>query len=147
MSEITEQIRLLEKEIASLPVGYISKKTINGKTRFYRQWSESGKIKSKYIKDEEYEEISRAIARRKILQEQLKELKKQQPTDHTPADEDLHDYETNVIVGDNLLPGCRNVRRYQKRDCFEQLGDGRSSAGADGIYQGYCLGYDGDLEP
>lgn len=121
MSEITEQIRLLEKEIASLPVGYISKKTINGKTRFYRQWSESGKIKSKYIKDEEYEEISRAIARRKILQKQLKELKTQQPTDHTPADEDLHDYETNVIVGDNLLPGCRNVRRYQKRDCFEQL--------------------------
>ena len=121
MSEITEQIRLLEKEIASLPVGYISKKTINGKTRFYRQWSESGKIKSKYIKDEEYEEISRAIARRKILQKQLKELKTQQPTDHTPADEDLHDYETNVIVGDHLLPGCRNVRRYQKRDCFEQL--------------------------
>ena len=121
MSEITEQIRLLEKEIASLPVGYISKKTINGKTRFYRQWSENGKIKSKYIKDEEYEEISRAIARRKILQKQLKELKKQQPTDHTSADEDLHDYETNVIVDDNLLPGCGNVRRYQKRDCFEQL--------------------------
>ena len=121
MSEITEQIRLLEKEIASLPVGYISKKTINGKTRFYRQWSENGKIKSKFIKDEEYEEISRAIARRKILQKQLKELKKQQPTDHTSADEDLHDYETNVIVDDNLLPGCGNVRRYQKRDCFEQL--------------------------
>lgn len=121
MSEIMEQIKLLEKEIASLPVGYISKKTINGKTRFYRQWTENGKIKSQYIKDGEYEATSQAIARRKELQERLKELKKRQPTDSTPANEELHDYETNVIVGDNLLPGCRNVQSYKKRDCFEQL--------------------------
>ena len=65
MSEIIEQIKLLEKEIDSLPVGYISKKIINGKTRFYRQWTENGKIRSKYIKDGEYEEISQAIGRRK----------------------------------------------------------------------------------
>ena len=56
MEDINIQISDLESQIASLPVGYISKKMINGKERYYQQWTENGKIKSKYIKNEEVEE-------------------------------------------------------------------------------------------
>lgn len=76
MEEMTKEkeIEALEKEIEALPVGYISKKNIHGKIRYYRQWTESGKIKSQYIKEEELEEIQEQIARRKELQQRLKEL-------------------------------------------------------------------------
>ena len=59
MEEMTKEkeIEALEKEIEALPVGYISKKNIHGKIRYYRQWTESGKIKSQYIKEEELEEL------------------------------------------------------------------------------------------
>ena len=52
MEDINIQISDLESQIASLPVGYISKKMINGKERYYQQCTENGKIKSKYIKNE-----------------------------------------------------------------------------------------------
>lgn len=93
MSDINAKISELEKEIATLPIGYISKKTIGGKTRYYRQWTENGKIKSKYIPNEEYDEVSQAIARRKELQKQLKELKKQQPIHNEQMTEPFN-YET-----------------------------------------------------
>ena len=35
-----EKIQELERQIAGLPIGYISKKTINGKVRYYHQWTE-----------------------------------------------------------------------------------------------------------
>lgn len=117
MSDIRTKIIELEQEIALLPVGYISRKTINGKTRYYRQWTESGKVKSKYIREDEYGKISQAIARRKELQKQLKELKNQQSIKAELAD----DYETNVLSGESLLTACRQVQSYKKRDCFEQL--------------------------
>ena len=50
MSSITEQMALIEKELSTCPNGYISRKMINGKERFYLQWTEDGKLKSKYIK-------------------------------------------------------------------------------------------------
>jgi hypothetical protein len=55
MKSITEQIMLLEKEFAQCPNGYISRKVINGKERFYLQWTENGKIKSsqKYYPSEQ----------------------------------------------------------------------------------------------
>ena len=39
-----EKIQELERQIAALPIGYISKKTINGKTRYYHQWTEAQPI-------------------------------------------------------------------------------------------------------
>lgn len=120
MSDIYAKISELEKEIATLPIGYISKKTIGGKIRYYRQWTENGKIKSKYISNEEYDEVSQAIARRKELQKQLKELKKQQPI-HNEQMAEPFDYETNVLMGEALRKGYGEVAELQKRDCFEQL--------------------------
>ncbi len=75
MADTAERIRQIEEELATLPTGYISKKNIGGKERFYLQWMENGKLKSKYIKASEFEEISAQVERRKRLQAELKELK------------------------------------------------------------------------
>ena len=75
MSSTAERIRRIEEELLSLPTGYISKKRIGGKDRFYLQWMENGKLKSKYIKASEFEEISAQVEKRKHLQAELKALK------------------------------------------------------------------------
>lgn len=75
MTDISKQIKQIEDELAGLPNGYISKKTINGKERFYLQWTENGKLKSRYIKAAEFDEITAQVEKRKQLQEELKSLK------------------------------------------------------------------------
>ena len=65
----------LEKEIASLPAGYISRKRINGTERYYLQWTENGKIKSRYIKFPELEQVRAGVEKRKELQALLKRLR------------------------------------------------------------------------
>ncbi len=65
MDDRYERIRRMEKRIAELPAGSISRKTMKGKVRHYRQWREDGKIKSKYIRDDELEEIRDQIGERK----------------------------------------------------------------------------------
>ena len=58
--EIQNELLQVQKEISELPIGYISKKTINGKTKQYLQWTENGKKKSKYVDDELAEELRRS---------------------------------------------------------------------------------------
>ncbi len=117
---IYEQIKLLEEKIAKLPIGYISKKKINGKERYYRQWTEEGKIKSKYIKAGEYETVYLAIAKRRELEKELKELKDKLPKSE-PIFETVFDYETNVMHNETLRSSCTTVSNYRKRDCYAQL--------------------------
>lgn len=122
MSDIYNRISELEKEISLLPLGYISKKAINGKVRYYRQWTENGKLKSEYIPEKDYEDVKHAIDQRRKLQDELKKLKKQVP--QQAAVQTLSsEYETNVMLGEALRNGCKQVQKYQKRDCFEQLED------------------------
>lgn len=72
---ILMEIERLEKEIQSCQKGYISKKIINGKERYYLQWLDNGVIKSKYIKMSELESMKNLIDKRKQLQQNLKKLK------------------------------------------------------------------------
>ena len=90
-----EKIQELERQIAALPIGYISKKTINGKTRYYHQWTENGKKHSQYPRDGELEPLRE---QRKVLQAQLKELQAKMPKVRQPK----LDFETSVIVGKGL---------------------------------------------
>ncbi len=75
MSEISERIKEIEAELAGLPAGYISKKCIKGKDRFYLQWTEEGKLKSRYIKANEYSAVSAQVDKRRKLQDELKLIK------------------------------------------------------------------------
>ena len=72
--EIQNELLQVQKEISELPIGYISKKTINGKTKQYLQWTENGKKKSKYVDDELAEELRVKIERRRELQKREKDI-------------------------------------------------------------------------
>ncbi len=74
--EKLKQISELTRQISKLPKGYISKKTIGGKTYYYHQWSENGTKQGRYLKDEELVILSNEIDKRKELQKQLSALKK-----------------------------------------------------------------------
>lgn len=68
MAELTAQI-------AELPKGYISQKTVSGKVYFYHQWSEQGQKQSKYLHDSEIEPLTKQLELRKQLQAELRELR------------------------------------------------------------------------
>lgn len=109
-----DEIKRLEEEIAKLPIGYISNKKIGGKVRHYMQWTENGKLKSKYIPESEYETVCGQIARRKELQTQLQALTgKRQKTERK-----AEDYELNVVAGDKLRALAEYVRGWEYRDCY-----------------------------
>lgn len=73
--ELLNKIAKLTEEIGKLPKGYISKKTISGKTYYYHQWSESGKKQSRYLPDEEIEPMTAQIEKRKELQNEIRRLR------------------------------------------------------------------------
>lgn len=109
-----EQIRQLDEKIAELPAGYISEKMIHGKKRHYRQWREKGKIKSQYLREEDVEEVRRQITERKHLEQQRKELKMRFP-------EQLAEYKTHVVTGEELAQMVAGTRNMARRDCFYRI--------------------------
>lgn len=120
MEDINIQISDLESQIASLPVGYISKKMINGKERYYQQWTENGKIKSKYIKNEEIEEFQKKIEFRKSLQAKLAELKSSAAFIETPSIKDAK-FNLRIMYGKDLKDFASQTKDFHKRDCFTQI--------------------------
>ena len=93
--ETTGKIQNWTRQIAGLPIGYISKKTINGKVRYYHQWTRTERS-SQYLRDEEMEALQEQIDWRKSLQAQLK-------ANCNPARQKRASpgwiFETSVIVG------------------------------------------------
>lgn len=65
----------LETELQTLVQGYISKKTIKGKTYFYLQNRVGGKLISRYLKSEEVDAVTEQITRRKQCEAELPKLK------------------------------------------------------------------------
>ncbi len=123
MSDTTERIRRIEEELASLPTGYISRKIIAGKERFYLQWTENGKIKSKYIKASEYEEVAAKVESRRLLREELKSLKKT-PEGITAGNQKRKAARNMIEITGILMSGDRaiaTVRNGEIVDCEEEL--------------------------
>ena len=123
MQNIDERIRDLEMTIAALPVGYISKKTINGKIKKYHQWTEDGKKKSKYLDDDSAAELGALIEERRILEQELSELKKALPDSLKKKSAAGYVFKTSVLIGDALKRYVDPIRNLQRRDCFAVLED------------------------
>lgn len=122
MEDINTQISDLENQIASLPIGYISKKMINGKERYYQQWTENRKVKSKYIKNGEVEEFQKKIELRKLLQAKLSELKSSVAFIETPSIKDAK-FNLRIMHGTELKDFSSQTKTFQKRNCFVQIQD------------------------
>lgn len=74
--ELLKEQAEIEKQISTLPVGYISVKVISGHTYNYRQWREGKKIISQYVPDTHLNVVKRKIAARKEQELLLKAVKK-----------------------------------------------------------------------
>lgn len=123
--EIQNELLQVQKEIAELPAGYISKKIINGKTRYYLQWSEDGKKKSKYVDDAIVDDLRAKIERRRELQKKEKELTFMlpKPQKSERMEEEEHIFKTDVMLGENLKSYVKAVANYKKRNLYKNICD------------------------
>ena len=117
MTDSYELMKRIENRVAELPAGYISRKNINGIDRYYLQWREEGKVKSKYIRESELELFREQIEERKRLQARLKEFYNRL----SAVKKNVLNCETNVTIGANLERMVRRVKELKKRDVYEQM--------------------------
>lgn len=117
MENLNELAMRMEEKISALPCGYISRKNINGKIRYYLQWRENGKLTSKYIREDDLPRVQEQIEERRRLQAKLKELKPMLPR----SQDAVMTFETNVVAGTRLKSMTEIVNGYEKRDCFEEI--------------------------
>lgn len=119
--EIQNELLQVRKEIEELPKGYISKKNINGRTRYYLQWNENGKKNSKYIDDSIVSSMWEKIERRKELQIKEKELTLILPKVKKKEHKEDYNFKTTVISGENLRRYVQSVVNYKKRNQYKNI--------------------------
>ena len=121
MDDRQTRIEMLEQEIAALPIGYISRKNIRGKVKLYHQWTENGKKKSKYLNDDTAAELSALIEKRRSLEIELRELRKQLPKQKRATEENTYTFKSDVLIGKALKPLAESVRGFERRSCYREL--------------------------
>ena len=128
----------LEHQIAELPAGSVTKKTVNGKEYYYHRWTEEKKRREKYIPAEELDWFRKQIEQRKTLEKELKTMKKHLPKAAVPASS-AQVFATTVRTGAALRAFSAPVRNYKKRECFQQLHDYIYGAMQDRVFILYGL--------
>ena len=117
-------INKLEKQIAKLPIGYITEKVISEKKYYCQQWKENGKSKSRYISEEEANTLKPQIEERKKLQKELKALKKILPdpvSEETEEETPEPEFKMSALYGEALLNMAQTASQYERRDCFSKI--------------------------
>ena len=115
--EIIARIAGIEREIAVLPAGGVSKKNVHGKVYYYHRITQNGKRMEKYVRAEDVDELKSNIEKRRKLEKELKKLKQ-----CMPKEKNL-DFKTKVLIGDRLKSLVSITRNYRKRECIQMLRD------------------------
>ena len=120
---IIEHISELEREIALLPEGSITKKKIRDKDYYYHRITHDGKRTENYIGFDEVQGLKEKIEKRKALEKELKELRKHLPKAVDDAESKLGNsgFRTKIRIGKQLGLQIEPVRQYRKRECIDQL--------------------------
>ena len=121
-TELLKRMDELEREIALLPRGSIAVKKIKDKEYFYHRLNENGKRRETYVDFDKVDELRAQIVKRKALEKELKELKRQLPKTTKPKKAELP-FLTYVRVGEQLDSMAATVAKYKKRDCYSSLHD------------------------
>ena len=114
-----EEYSKIIAEIETLPTGGITYKKINGKEYAYYQWREDGKQHTRRTKDEELEQLSKQIERRKVLQNLIKNIDNQEINEEKPVSQ----FRCTVRIGEDLERFVKPVAKWVKRECYQQLHD------------------------
>ncbi len=122
--EICAMLQEIEDEMATLPSGCVTCKTIGGKERYYHQYYVEKKRKDKIISAEEAEPLKRKIERYNQLKQKLKELKRLLPKaskQKTKKTEPTPTFECQVTIGEKLFQMTQRVEKWERRDDYEKL--------------------------
>ena len=121
--ELQLQIADLEREIAALPEGSITKKTVKGKDYYYHRINQNGTRREKYVCFEEIADLTAQIQTRKELEKQLKSYKKLAVSEKASESEEKETlaFKTKVRLGRSLRVQIEPVRKYRKRECINEL--------------------------
>lgn len=121
-SELQARIADLNRQIAELPVGSVTRKKVNGREYFYHRWTENKKRREKYIPMEEVDFFREQIEKRKALEMERNFLQKQVPKKNLPTTP-KYTFSANIRTGEELRTFSASVQRYRKREGFQQLRD------------------------
>ena len=117
---ILDQVAKLGQQIAELPIGSITKKTVKGHIYYYHRWSMNGERHEKYLHADEVAPLREQIETRKALESELRMLKREAPKKTT---EKKLNFITNVRIGSALRTYSHGVINYKKRGCYQNLHD------------------------
>lgn len=90
-----------------LPVGYISKKTINGKERYYLQYRKGKRIVGNYIPNENILSLSKQIEERKRLERMIHDYLASFPS-LKPLSENALSLTGDIMEKDNIVASFKN---------------------------------------
>ena len=131
--ELMNAIAEIEREIAILPEGSITKKKIRDKEYYYHRITRNGKRVEKYIDFKDVSELKDRIDRRKKL-----EKKKFFPEKATTKEEHL-EFKTTVRTGSRLRAQIVVTKKYKKRECIRELRDYIFGSQTDKVFVIYGL--------
>ena len=123
---IYNQLAEIEREIAVLPEGSITKKKIRDKDYYYHRVTRDGKRIENYVSFDQVPDLKEKIEKRKTLEKKLKELKRMLPNEKQTAgriEEKELDFKTKVRIGRQLESQIEITRKYRKRECIRVLRD------------------------
>lgn len=123
MNELLTKISDLEREIATLPQGNITIKKIRDKDYYYHRIIKDKKRTETYIPFNKVNALRTQIEKRKEMEKELKELKKQLPKSAQSNQISSDDFKTIVRSGNALSSQIAIVKRYKKRECIKKLRD------------------------
>lgn len=137
--ELMNAIAEIEREIAILPEGSITKKKIRDKEYYYHRIARNGKRVEKYIDFKDVAELKDRIDRRKKLEKHLKELKKQMIPEKATTKEEHLEFKTTVRTGSRLRAQIAVTKKYKKRECIRELRDYVFGSQTDKVFVIYGL--------
>ena len=137
--ELMNAIAEIEREIAILPEGSITKKKIRDKEYYYHRIARNGKRVEKYIDFKDVAELKDRIDRRKKLEKDLKELKKQIVPEKATTKEEHLEFKTTVRTGSRLRAQIAVTKKYKKRECIRELRDYVFGSQTDKVFVIYGL--------
>lgn len=121
--ELMNEIAELEREIAILPEGSITKKKIRDKEYYYHRITLNGKRKENYVDFKEVPKLKDQIKKRKSLEKQLKKLKLLVVHEEETDAEEVLTFKTMVRLGKQLKSQIALTKKYRKRECIKELRD------------------------
>ncbi len=137
--ELMNQIVEIEREIAMLPEGSVTKKKIRDKEYYYHRITRNGKRVENYISFEEVPELKLKIEKRKELEKELKQLKSHIVPEKENEAEPQYDFKTIVRTGKPLMSQIAITKKYKKRKCFSALREYVFGAPQDKVFIIYGL--------